>query len=246
MSNTTSTYPNDEWSLGINIIADICLNAPPGSTIVEFGSGESSRCLVEMGYEVYSIEENEDFTNRHPGVNYIFAPIDPETGWYQTEHVLPQLPEDIHVLVIDGPASGDRTQFVSLWGKILERDGGLRRPALYIDDVQRQDGSTTVLGLLTSSPWWLSFYEVSIISTGQLLVPSGEAPYEGLAARFTPSDSRGSGQAILPSIANQKSYRDLVFAKEHTITRRTRQGTSGYSIQVVPSVSLENSGNDNA
>ena len=85
------------------------------------------------------------------------------------------------------------------------------------------------------------------IGVGQFLQKSSEEPgYEGLAARFTPSDSRGSGQAILPSIANQKSYRDLVFAKEHTITRRTRQGTSGYSIQVVPSVSLENSGNDNA
>jgi len=66
----TITIPYSEWGLGFNVYNYIMQTVPPGSSILEFGSGESSRVLNELGYEVWSVEENEEFVGVIEGVNY--------------------------------------------------------------------------------------------------------------------------------------------------------------------------------
>lgn len=52
--------------------------------ILELGSGLSSVYFADKGYKVTAVEHNEEWLNRHPAIDYIYAPIvyiTPSKSW---------------------------------------------------------------------------------------------------------------------------------------------------------------------
>ena len=187
----TSVYPNEEWSLGYAIISDVMTRLSPGDTILEFGSGESSRCLSELGLQVYSIEEDEEFVNKHEGVNYIHAPIDPKTKWYDMNAVMAGIPSDFRAMIIDGPMGGDRSRLASvIVKKIISNTQYL--PLIIIDDFQRPEGHTLLVELVNhESRVFANFYDIHIKYSGHVLADSkGDPGYEGSYAILLPKNDR--------------------------------------------------------
>ena len=80
------------------------------ATILEMGSGDGTAALIQHGFEVVSIEHDEDWVDLHPGT-CIHAPIVPtpaataaaESGWYSIDSEDARLPVEIDLLLIDGP-----------------------------------------------------------------------------------------------------------------------------------------------
>lgn len=235
MTDTIAIYPNDEWSLGINVAVDICVNFAPGSIILEFGSGESSRFFAEMGYIVYSVEEDENYIDKYPGVNYIYAPIDPKTEWYDVNAIREHLPDHIDVLIIDGPCKGNRSYFGAEWKNILSHGGEARLPLfMYIDDFQMErDGRSLFFDLLKSNPVWIQAYEISIMSTGQLLQPVGDKHgYDGLAVKFSLQTDRIDGKALLPSMLDVEKCKRFFRTKKFEVLRKALAEEAGWKISV--------------
>lgn len=115
-------------------------NIPPGSKILEFGSGKGTERLAE-NYTLFSIEHDPEWMNKFNS-NYIYAPIklyeqDSQRkgiGWYEIEIIKENLPEDdFSLIIIDGPpASIGREGIMNhLW--ILEKSD-----YILIDDLQRE------------------------------------------------------------------------------------------------------------
>ncbi len=81
-----------------------------GAIILEMGSGDGTKTLIQHGFEVVSIEHDEAWVELHPGT-CIHAPIVPtpaataaaESGWYSLDSEDPRLPKEIDLLLIDGP-----------------------------------------------------------------------------------------------------------------------------------------------
>lgn len=88
-----------KFNLSPKVIIWIYENFKAGSTILELGSGKSSRELAKI-YKVYSIEHNQKYCI-YGGVNYIYAPI--KKGWYDTNILKTQLPDKYDLIIIDGP-----------------------------------------------------------------------------------------------------------------------------------------------
>ena len=101
-----------------------------GSVLVELGSGETSAKFVEHGLTVYSIEHDEKWLGKYPGVNYIHAPLVPTYGkiheyftgpgncstyWYNRKFVEAGLPEHYDALLLDGPPRSYRPMFLYNW-----------------------------------------------------------------------------------------------------------------------------------
>ena len=235
MTEKKTILPNSEWSLGYNVISQIVMRLPPGSTILELGSGESSRCFAELGYRVYAIEHDKNFLDVHDGVNYIYAPLDPDTGWYNLEGVKKKLPETIHCLIIDGPTD-NRGGIIEGWMKLLEagESGHFSCPMIVIDDFHRADGQEVFCGLLNQSPWFHMNYNISVKPSGQLLQPIGNKQgYEGSFALMEYTDDRRTGQSMLPNIEPFDAYRFWYSTKEYMITSH-----EDHTISVAPSSDL--------
>ena len=91
--------------------------APPGSNVLEFGSGSSSKELVDLGYNVTAVEHDPEWMNRYEGVNYIHAPIvdlpysrfintyfNLYKTWYDMDKILPCIKDKkFDLILIDGP-----------------------------------------------------------------------------------------------------------------------------------------------
>lgn len=119
--------------------------APPGSTILEFGAGSSSKELVDQGYTVFAVEHDQEWMNRYEGVNYIYAPIVPlpqsrfidtyfnqYKTWYDMDRVLPVIKnKKIDLILIDGPPA-----FIGRSGFFLYVDLFKGIP-IVMDDAQR-------------------------------------------------------------------------------------------------------------
>jgi hypothetical protein len=82
----------------------------PGKTILELGSGDGDKVLVDAGYIVYAVEHDTTWLNRYEEVNYIYAPLKAHKAvaglgaaniWYDPAY-LKDLPE-YDLLIIDGP-----------------------------------------------------------------------------------------------------------------------------------------------
>lgn len=107
-------------------------------TIVELGSGDTTRFLIQQGYSVYSIEENEKFINKYHK-NYLYAPI--ENEWYQTENIQEFLPPCFDLLLIDGPwayhshRQKRRLNFIPN----MNLFGDLSNTIIVVDDVNRKN-----------------------------------------------------------------------------------------------------------
>ena len=67
-------YHHDSMSLKGNFFGHFGRVVEPGSTVLEFGSGKGTENLVKLGYNVFSVEENERFCGLYHE-QYIHAPI---------------------------------------------------------------------------------------------------------------------------------------------------------------------------
>ena len=89
------------YSIGLNLYKWIINNITLGTNILELGSGAGSYELSKH-YNVTSIEQNREYVNKYPGIDYIWAPIDSVSNWYE-ESCLSLLPDQYSLLVLDGP-----------------------------------------------------------------------------------------------------------------------------------------------
>lgn len=81
------------------------------SSILELGSGFGS-VVLGLNYEIYSVEQDENWIGVSSNVNYIYAPI--KDGFYDSDILKKSLPLNYDLLLIDGPtqASGGRLGFI--------------------------------------------------------------------------------------------------------------------------------------
>lgn len=105
-------------------------NIKEGSTILELGSGNGTIELSKW-YNVYSIEQNKKWVGVAKNSTYIYAPI--KNGWYDTEIVFNNLPENYALLIIDGPTGISRNKMKEYWGQF-----NTNIPIL-VDDTHRGD-----------------------------------------------------------------------------------------------------------
>ena len=87
--------------LNNEIFTWIVSHIPEGSKILELGSGDGTNLLSKF-YLMFSIESNMELLNKYDS-NYIFAPIDKITRWYNIEYLKDKLPKKYDLLLIDGP-----------------------------------------------------------------------------------------------------------------------------------------------
>lgn len=78
-------------------------NIPIDSTILELGSGEGTELLTKF-FKMYSVEDNKLWLNKYHN-NYIYAPLDEKTGWYNRDYLIKYLPKEYSCLLIDAPAA---------------------------------------------------------------------------------------------------------------------------------------------
>ena len=113
---------------------------PKGKTILELGSGDGSKRLVEAGYTVYAVEHDEGWITRWPNdVNYIYAPLREHKKvegfdanvWYDPAY-LQDLP-DYDLIIVDGPPGCEgRSGFLKYFDELFKSD-----VPIVIDDMQR-------------------------------------------------------------------------------------------------------------
>lgn len=106
----------NSWSLHPNTYLLIDKLLKPGQTILELGSGESTRILSEK-YNVISIEHDEKYIGVHKS-HYIYAPLKPIkptaefpfcAEWYDSDVIKREVPNlKYDLMIIDGPIAGTR------------------------------------------------------------------------------------------------------------------------------------------
>lgn len=106
-------------SLEENAFNTILKILPRGKTILELGSGYTTRRLVQEGYVVHSIEHDEEYLDLYHN-NYIYAPLEyfkpivrfkhidsdntPRNLWYDVNAVREGVKDlDYDLFIIDGP-----------------------------------------------------------------------------------------------------------------------------------------------
>ncbi len=129
---------NDNWSITYDLYEWILNNLEVGKTILELGSGSGTKYLCD-NYNVFSIEENFDYLNIYHQ-QYIYAPIKNE--WYDIN--LNELPSNIDLFLIDGPAYGKRDKLIHQI-EIFEK---LNFKILLFDDVNREEDMNGYLDIL--------------------------------------------------------------------------------------------------
>jgi hypothetical protein len=105
------------WAISIEVFDWIYDNIPSGSTILEFGSGYSTKELVKF-YNVYSIEENQRWVDVIKDAKYLYSPLkryhittSRSIEWYD-DMFIQQIPEKYDLLLIDGPTGSNRQNFI--------------------------------------------------------------------------------------------------------------------------------------
>lgn len=82
---------------------------PPGSTILELGSGHGSTQNLSRFYKMYSVEDKAQFVGLYDS-QYIHAPI--VDNWYSLDVLRAHLPRRYDLLLVDGPTGeGNRWGF---------------------------------------------------------------------------------------------------------------------------------------
>lgn len=95
---------NSEWGgFGIEkAVFDFMLkNVPPSSVVIELGAGIVSTRELGKVYELYSVEQYQQFCGLYPNVNYIHAPI--VDSWYNPQVLREKLPKKSACVLVDGP-----------------------------------------------------------------------------------------------------------------------------------------------
>lgn len=81
---------------------------PENEIIIEFGAGYSSTKALSRNYKLYSVEHNPKFIGLYKS-NYLFAPIDPQYGWYDLSKLQILKVIKPKLVLIDGPpGTGNR------------------------------------------------------------------------------------------------------------------------------------------
>ena len=121
---------------------------PKGSTILELGSGQGTKDLLDMGYKVISIEQDPEWQYKYHD-NYIPAPIKNYGNywWFDSEY-LNNLPF-YGFLLVDGPTGLPTPEFYSCRIGLLDHKHlfNLTVPIL-VDDTNRPDESLLAKGLI--------------------------------------------------------------------------------------------------
>lgn len=131
---------NDEiWMAPSSLFEDIEKRVPFFGVIVEMGSGHGTDRL-QQNYSVTSFEHDPVWAARSPSDCFL-APIVAnqhaesagQVGWYDLNMVIPNLPNEIAAVLIDGPP-GDigRMGFLSVLNRIPSH------VPIYVDDVHRE------------------------------------------------------------------------------------------------------------
>lgn len=116
---------------------------PKNGPILEFGSGYGTHVLVDLGFTVVSVEEDKYWCDKYHD-NYVYAPLDKRTGWYDVEKLKEAFTPHKHTadeqgwscVIIDGPTS-DRS------GILPHLDYfGIGKSAVVVDDVGRTENQT--------------------------------------------------------------------------------------------------------
>lgn len=107
--------PNPDFGFDVIKVIDLLLQGQ--GNILEFGSGYSSKYLVDHGYKVTSIEHDPNWVDKFEGVDYIYAPITelpysksyekrfPNVKtWYDGEAIKKGIEgKTFNLMIIDGP-----------------------------------------------------------------------------------------------------------------------------------------------
>jgi hypothetical protein len=109
MWDGTKSFVLNAW-MGEYCLQGIKERIAPGSTIIEFGSGRSTVELAK-DYEVFSVENDDEYIGKEPNAEYIHAPLrrflDPDLQqkikWYDPEVVKKGLPPRADLIIVDGP-----------------------------------------------------------------------------------------------------------------------------------------------
>jgi len=124
-------------SLREPMIEKIISELEKGKTILEFGSGKGTKALIDLGYKVFSIEENKDYSDRYHN-NYLHCPLvgdSYENMCYPIDEVLVFASNiDYDAILVDGPAGGSRRNLIELFS-FLPTDNVV----IFVDDIERSD-----------------------------------------------------------------------------------------------------------
>ena len=87
-----------------------------GDTVIELGSGPGSTIALGQKYNLYSVENQQEWMNRFPYTTYINCrskPYDDEytkpkgfednISWYHPDDLFPNLPKSYDLILVDGP-----------------------------------------------------------------------------------------------------------------------------------------------
>lgn len=119
------------WSIDYELFNWMKSNIDKNSTILEIGSGESTPSLLSY-WNVISIEEDIEWVGRFHD-NYIYSPI--IDGWYDMCEISKKLNCEVDVILIDGPAYGERKNMIKYIDFFLKKNPKV----LIFDDTDREN-----------------------------------------------------------------------------------------------------------
>lgn len=115
-----------------SVIDAILEIVPIGGTILEFGSGYSTRCFARAGRKVFSIESDSRWAIEHENVTTILIPI--VGRWYDIEMVRQSIAGlNYDLILIDGPKGYGRTDRL----RVLSVADLLHDVPIVVDDIHR-------------------------------------------------------------------------------------------------------------
>ena len=76
-------------------------NVPAGEVVVELGAGDVSTVALSARYNLYSVEDDQEWVGKHDSTKYIYAPI--KEGWYDVSVLCARLPDTAYAVLVDGP-----------------------------------------------------------------------------------------------------------------------------------------------
>lgn len=160
-----TTMAKSHFPIDLGVLAAVKQLIPPGSTILELGSGEGTNMLTDE-YTVYSIEDDIDWVGYCAESTYIHCPLveleynGSITSWYDADILRENLPKDYELILVDGPSGKSGRHGLLANISLFKHD-----VPIIIDDTIRSDesGIARELAFLLNRPLY-TFWNFSIIS----------------------------------------------------------------------------------
>lgn len=96
------------WSIDKAVFDWMIEHLPEGKTVLELGSGHSTQ-MLKTKWNIVSVEENKEWVNKYHD-NYIHATI--KNDYYDIDILKEKLPEKYDLMLVDGPAYGNRNNML--------------------------------------------------------------------------------------------------------------------------------------